>query len=201
LSQTINKTFLINDRFLKNIKFIFQIKENNDFYQIGKNEFLLIKIQPEFLFPLIVFLKYHSLALFNILSDITAFDYSVLQNSILKRFHLRYLFLSTQFNSRISIGFSLSQLSFAVFSISTLFKNAMWCERELWDMYGLIFVGNFNLRRLLTDYGFRGFPLRKDFPLTGFFEIIYNSSKKKILYEKVELSQSFRIFHYWKIWK
>lgn len=97
--------------------------------------------------------------------------------------------------------FAISQTYKPISSITLIYKNAMWSEREIWDMFGLIFYGNHNLRRLLTDYGFPSHPLRKDYPLTGFSELIYDSAIKKLRYSKVELSQAFRVFSYWKLWK
>ena len=88
----------------------------------------------------------------------------------------------------------------AIFSISKLFICSIWWENEIWDMFGIIFLKRKNLVRLLTDYGFHGFPLRKDFPLTGFIGAKYNLTKNRILYEKIELTQHYRIFNFHSPW-
>ena len=125
------------------------------------------------------------------------------------RFEIIYNFLNLFFNSRIYIITSISENTAysaltptsTLFSITSIFNGANWLERENWDMFGILFFNHPDLRRILTDYGFEGFPLRKDFPLTGFLELRYDEEQKSILYEKVELSQEFRFFDFESPWK
>ena len=133
---------------------------------------------------------------FEMLLDITAVDYP--QRT--KRFELVYNLLSIKNNLRIRIKIFLNDNQI-VPSISKLYKSASWYEREVWDMYGISFSGNNDLRRILTDYGFEGHPLRKDFPLTGFFELRYDETKKKVVYSKVKLTQDYRNFDFLSPWE
>jgi NADH:ubiquinone oxidoreductase subunit C len=139
----------------------------------------------------------------NLLVDLTVIDYPSLKN----RFNIIYNFLSIDFNFRAMLNFSLAETKLLHYensfinSITNIFKNANWLERENWDMFGILFFNNNDLRRILTDYGFEGFPLRKDFPLTGFLELRYDDEQKSIVYEDVELSQEFRFFDFESPWK
>ena len=133
---------------------------------------------------------------FEMLLDITAVDYP--QRS--KRFELVYNLLSLKNHLRLRVKIFLND-SEIVPSISKLYKSAGWYEREVWDMYGVSFSGNNDLRRILTDYGFEGYPLRKDFPLTGFVELRYDESKKKVVYSKVKLTQDYRNFDFLSPWE
>ena len=133
---------------------------------------------------------------FEMLLDITAVDYP--QRS--KRFELVYNLLSIKNNLRIRVKIFLNDNDI-VPSVSNLYKSACWYEREVWDMYGLSFSGNNDLRRILTDYGFEGHPLRKDFPLTGFVELRYDETKKKVSYSKVKLTQDYRNFDFLSPWE
>ena len=133
---------------------------------------------------------------FEMLLDITAVDYP--QRS--KRFELVYNLLSLKNHLRLRVKIFLNDNEI-VPSISKLYKSAGWYEREVWDMYGVSFSGNNDLRRILTDYGFEGFPLRKDFPLTGFVELRYDEAKKKVVYSKVKLTQDYRNFDFLSPWE
>ena len=133
---------------------------------------------------------------FEMLLDITAVDYP--QRS--KRFELVYNLLSLKNHLRLRVKIFLNDNEI-VPSISKLYKSACWYEREVWDMYGVSFSGNNDLRRILTDYGFEGYPLRKDFPLTGFVELRYDESKKKVVYSKVKLTQDYRNFDFLSPWE
>ena len=133
---------------------------------------------------------------FEMLLDITAVDYP--QRS--KRFELVYNLLSLKNHLRLRVKIFLNDNEI-VPSISKLYKSASWYEREVWDMYGVSFSGNNDLRRILTDYGFEGYPLRKDFPLTGFVELRYDESKKKVVYSKVKLTQDYRNFDFLSPWE
>ena len=133
---------------------------------------------------------------FEMLLDITAVDYP--QRS--KRFELIYNLLSLKNRLRIRVKIFLNDNEI-VPSISKLYKSACWYEREVWDMYGVSFSHNNDLRRILTDYGFEGHPLRKDFPLTGFNEVRYSEKEKKVIYEPVKLEQNYRNFDYESPWE
>jgi len=134
-----------------------------------------------------MFLKYNSLILANTCTDITIYD----RPGKKYRFTIIYYFISLEFNLRYKIFVKLSELE-SIQSLTTIYNSIIWCERECWDLFGVFFKNNFDLRRLLTDYGFIGFPLRKDFPLTGFYELVYNDSLSKICYTRVELTQELR---------
>lgn len=115
------------------------------------------------------------------------------------RFCVAYDFLSLVYNNRIRVK-SLIELSSAAFSLTKIFSSADWWEREAWDMYGIFFFGHDDMRRILTDYGFEGYPLRKDFPLSGFIEVRYSEKKKKIVMEKVVLAQEYRALSFKMPW-
>ncbi len=133
---------------------------------------------------------------FKILTDICGADYP--QRA--ERFEVVYHFLSVHNNLRIRLKTTVDAAS-AVPSIVTLYPAANWYEREAFDLYGILFEGHPDLRRLLTDYGFRGHPLRKDFPLTGFVEVRYDEEQKRVVYEPVKLPQEFRTFDFLSPWE
>jgi len=111
-----------------------------------------------------------------------------------------YLLLSHEFNQRILIDYEINENEI-VKSLTSIFPSANWMEREVFDMYGINFTGHPDLRRILTDYNFEGYPLRKDFPLTGHNEVRYSEDKKKVIYEKVKLEQNYRNFDYESPWE
>jgi len=160
------------------------------------NEELLIEIDENNLVDVIQFLKSNENYKFKQLIDIAAVDYP--ENE--KRFELIYLFLSHENNLRIKllIKFEINQ---AINSITKIFPSANWMEREVFDMYGIKFKNHPDLRRILTDYGFKGHPLRKDFPLTGFNEVRYSEKDKKVIYEPVKLEQNYRNFDFESPWE
>ena len=160
------------------------------------HEQLYLSIDNEDLLDVILFLKTNEDAKFRQLIDITAVDYP--ENS--KRFKMVYLFLSHQFNQRIIIS-SLINENEVVSSLTKIFPSANWMEREVFDMYGVKFKDHPDLRRILTDYGFEGHPLRKDFPLTGHNEVRYSEDEKKVIYEPVKLEQNYRNFDYESPWE
>ena len=160
------------------------------------HEQLYLNIDNEDLLDVILFLKTNEDTKFKQLIDITAVDYP--ENS--KRFKMVYLFLSHQFNQRIVIS-SLINENELVSSLTKIFPSANWMEREVFDMYGVKFKDHPDLRRILTDYGFEGHPLRKDFPLTGHNEVRYSEDEKKVIYEPVKLEQNYRNFDYESPWK
>ena len=160
------------------------------------HEQLYLSIDNEDLLDVILFLKTNEDTKFKQLIDITAVDYP--ENS--KRFKMVYLFLSHQFNQRIVIS-SLINENELVSSLTKIFPSANWMEREVFDMYGVKFKDHPDLRRILTDYGFEGHPLRKDFPLTGHNEVRYSEDEKKVIYESVKLEQNYRNFDYESPWE
>ena len=160
------------------------------------HEQLYLSIDNEDLLDVILFLKTNKDTKFKQLIDITAVDYP--ENS--KRFKMVYLFLSHQFNQRVIIS-SLINENEVVPSLTKIFPSANWMEREVFDMYGVKFKDHPDLRRILTDYGFEGHTLRKDFPLTGHNEVRYSEDEKKVIYEPVKLEQNYRNFDYESPWE
>ena len=160
------------------------------------NQELLIEIGESYLVDVIQFLKLNENCKFKQLIDIAGVDYP--END--KRFELIYLLLSHENNTRIKllIRFELNQ---TINSITKIFPSANWMEREVFDMYGIKFKNHPDLRRILTDYGFKGHPLRKDFPLTGFNEVRYSEKEKKVIYEPVKLEQNYRDFDFESPWE
>jgi len=161
-----------------------------------RNEELLIEISDNDLLEVVQFLKVNENCKFKQLIDIAGVDYP--END--KRFELIYLFLSHENNTRIKLltRFEIDQ---TINSITKIFPSANWMEREVFDMYGIKFKNHPDLRRILTDYGFKGHPLRKDFPLTGFNEVRYSEKDKKVIYEPVKLEQNYRNFDFESPWE
>ena len=161
-----------------------------------KHQQLYLNIDSKDLIDVAIFLKTNKDSKFRQLIDITAVDYPEKE----KRFKLVYLFLSHEFNQRILIDYQINENE-VVKSLTSVFPSANWMEREVFDMYGINFKDHPDLRRILTDYGFSGHPLRKDFPLTGHNEVRYSEDKKKVIYEKVKLEQNYRNFDYESPWE
>ena len=157
---------------------------------------LYLNIDNEDLLKVILFLKTNNETKFRQLIDITAVDYPEAD----KRFKLVYLLLSHEFNERILIDFFINENEL-VPTLTSIFPSANWMEREVFDMYGVKFKDHPDLRRILTDYGFEGHPLRKDFPLTGHNEVRYSEDEKKVIYEPVKLEQNYRNFDYKSPWE
>ena len=161
-----------------------------------KHDQINICIEDNNLIEVMIFLKTHSSTKFKQLIDITAVDYPERD----KRFKMVYLLLSHEKNSRIKIEFDIKEGEI-LSSLTSIFPSANWMEREVFDMYGVEFKDHPDLRRILTDYGFKGHPLRKDFPLTGHNEVRYSEEDKKVLYEPVKLEQNYRNFDYESPWE
>jgi NADH/F420H2 dehydrogenase subunit C len=134
-------------------------------------------------------LNKHTLFQYKQLVDIACYDFPGKKY----RFSVNYILYSFKYNTRLIVIVKTNEV-IPLPSITSLFKSANWLEREVWDLYGVFFDAHPDLRRILTDYGFSGHPLRKDFPLTGFVEVYYNDSKKRLRYEPVELAQEYRTF-------
>ncbi len=160
------------------------------------NDELLIEVDEKDIVEVVQFLKLNENCKFKQLIDIAGVDYP--DNE--KRFELIYLFLSHENNLRIKllIKFEMGQ---SINSLTKIFPSANWMEREVFDMYGIKFKNHPDLRRILTDYGFKGHPLRKDFPLTGFNEVRYSEKDKKVIYEPVKLEQNYRNFDFESPWE
>ena len=157
---------------------------------------IYITINPEELLDATLLLKTNKNTKFRQLIDITAVDYPENQ----KRFKIVYLLLSHELNQRIILNFFINENQ-QISSLTKIFPSANWMEREVFDMYGVKFTDHPDLRRILTDYGFEGYPLRKDFPLTGHNEVRYSEDEKKVVYEPVKLEQNYRNFDYESPWE
>lgn len=157
-------------------------------FSVWKDE-LVIYIPPAGVIPVFSFLKYNTAAEFTQVSSVTAVDFPTRD----QRFEIVYNMLSVRHNARLRVKTYADEAS-PVPSITSLFDGANWYEREVYDMFGVFFLGHPDLRRIMTDYGFEGHPLRKDFPLTGYTEIRYDEEKKRIVTEPLEMTQAFRNF-------
>ena len=157
---------------------------------------LYLTIDKEDLLDVIIFLKTNKDTKFRQLIDITAVDY--LENT--KRFKIVYLFLSHEINQRIILNYFINENE-VISSLTKIFPAANWMEREVFDMYGIKFKDHPDLRRILTDYGFEGYPIRKDFALTGHNEVRYSEDEKKVIYESVKLEQDYRNFDFESPWE
>lgn len=156
---------------------------------------ITILAEPSKVYDILYFLKNNTNCQFKELIDIVAVDYPQRE----KRFELNYLLLSLRFATRLKLKVRVDPYE-GVESITSLFKAANWFEREAWDLFGVFFHNHPNLRRILTDYGFEGHPLRKDFPLTGFVEVRYDEEKKRVVCESLETAQEFRAFEFQSPW-
>ena len=163
-----------------------RVKHNQIYLSIDSNDII----------DVILFMKTNENTKFRQLIDITAVDFPEKE----QRFRVIYLLLSHEFNTRVLIEFDISEGE-KVPSLTKIFPSANWMEREVFDMYGIDFKDHPDLRRILTDYGFEGFPLRKDFPITGHNEVRYSEESKKVIYEPVKLEQNYRNFDYESPWE
>jgi NADH-quinone oxidoreductase subunit C len=162
---------------------------------IAFNE-LKIDTNENEIISVISFLKSNEKLKFRQLIDIAGVDYPEEE----KRFNLVYLLLSHEKNIRIKISVSF-EIGKKIPTLTKIYPSANWMEREVFDMYGIEFVDHPDLRRILTDYNFEGYPLRKDFPLTGFNEVRYSEKEKKVIYEPVKLEQNYRDFDFESPWE
>lgn len=182
----------LHEYIAKDIKSIIG-SEANDF--VVAMDPLSFKIPLDSLITVLKFLRDNHSYKFKILIDLFVVDYP----SRPKRFEVNYNLLSISSNYRINLKVELNDGEGAP-SIAQIFSTAQWLEREAWDMYGVKFSGNSDLRRILTDYGFEGHPMRKDFPLTGYREVKYDAKKGKVVYEDVSLTQEYREFDFETPW-
>ena len=160
------------------------------------DENLTLEIKAEYLHDVLFFFRYHTSYQFEILTCISGVDYP--QNKY--RFKIVYDLLSIRYNSRLRVETYAHELS-SLDSCSDIFPAANWYECEIWDMFGVFFNNHPNLKRILTDYGFEGHPLRKDFPLSGYVEMRYNELEKRVVQESIELCQEYREFSFLSPWK
>lgn len=156
---------------------------------------ITLQIQSNYLIQTLKFLKNNEFSRFDILTDICAVDYIASK----KRFEIVYHILSLTYNQRLRLKLYTDEIA-SINSSTEVFSSASWWEREIWDLYGIFFKNHPDLRRILTDYGFVGHPFRKDFPLTGFFEVRYDEYKKLVIQEKIEFAQEFRVYSYISPW-
>lgn len=156
---------------------------------------LVITVQPKNLYFVINFLKLSSICQFNTLTAISGTDYPEREN----RFEVAYELLSLHHNRRIRVKTFVNEVTPLV-SITSLYPAANWWEREVWDLFGVFFQNHPDLRRILTDYGFQGHPLRKDFPLSGYVEVSYDEKLKRVISQPLELTQEFRSFDFRSPW-
>ena len=189
LNNSYEFSLFLRNLFIKDIATIL-IKKNNHIHIFLKENNL----------DIIFFLKNNSYFSVNQLLDFTIVDRLEMAIKKNKRFEFIYVFLSTLFNHRIFVRGFISMFE-SLKSLVLLFNSANWLEREVWDMYGVFIVGHPDLRRILTDYGFLGFPFRKDFPLSGYVELRYDEINKYVVVEPLELSQEFRYFKFENPWK
>jgi len=157
---------------------------------------IYLEIDKDDLIDVNIFIKTDKDTKFRQLIDITAVDYP----EELQRFKMIYLLLSHEFNQRIILSYYINENE-VINSLTSIFPSANWMEREVFDMYGVNFKDHPDLRRILTDYGFEGHPLRKDFPLTGHMEVRYSEEQKKVINETVKLEQNYRNFDYESPWE
>ena len=161
-----------------------------------KHNQLYLYIDNDDLIDVCLFIKSNKNTKFRQLIDITVVDYP--ENN--QRFKIVYLFLSHEFNQRIILSYYINEKEL-IPSLTSIYPSANWMEREVFDMYGVKFKDHPDLRRILTDYGFEGYPLRKDFPLTGHTEVRYSEDQKKVINEPVKLEQNYRNFDYESPWE
>lgn len=153
-------------------------------------------VQTNLLPKILIIFKNHFKYQFKVLTCLSGVDYP--EN--LYRFQIVYELLSIRYNLRIRLKVFIDELT-PMNSVESIFSGASWWESEIWDMFGIFFFNQKNLTRLLTDYGFHGHPLRKDFPLTGFSELRYNITKNRVVYENLELAQEYRTFEFISPWE
>ncbi len=187
----------MTDRALKNLgEYIVENLANDIVSADVLHGELTLKARADQIVKVLTFLRDDPECMFKQLVDICGADYP----ERLKRFDVVYHMLSLHLNQRIRVKVECDEET-PVPSVTSIFKSANWCEREAWDMYGIFFSGHPDLRRMLTDYGFEGHPLRKDFPVTGYVEVRYSEEDKRVVYEPVKLTQENRNFDFMSPWE
>ena len=163
-------------------------------YKVNGQE-MIISVAKEYLLVVLTFLHHHTNGGFQLLTCVSGVDYPQREN----RFEIVYELLSLGYNSRIRVKTYTNEVN-PIFSSVSLFPCANWWEREIWDLFGVFFYTHPDLRRILTDYGFEGHPLRKDFPLSGFVELRYDEDHRVVVCESIDFSQEFRMFSFSTPW-
>lgn len=163
---------------------------------ILKSNFAILIVKPKYLKNLLIFFKYFFGNNFSMLMDVWGSDYPYR----IWRFEVNFLILNLSVPYRIILR-TFTNEYVPISSVSDIYSSSGWLEREVWDMYGVYFSGHKDLRRILTDYGFSGYPLRKDFPLTGYTEVRYDDTKKQVVLEPLEVSQELRLFNFKSPWE
>jgi NADH-quinone oxidoreductase subunit C len=164
-------------------------------YEVVRHELIVAANAPDIV-KVATFLRDDPACQFISLIDITAVDWPGRE----QRFDVVYHFLSPQLNHRVRVKIMADEKT-PIPSLINVFRGADWFERETYDLYGVLFTGHPDMRRILTDYGFEGYPLRKDFPLTGFVEVRWDDEQKRVVYDKVQLAQEFRSFDFLSPWE
>lgn len=162
---------------------------------VTSNEMTLVT-SPFYLSFSLRFLRYHVNTQYKVLSTVSGADFPEKRS----RFEISYELLSIKFNGRARLKLFVKEFGFLQSAVA-IFDNANWCEREIWDLFGVYFYSHPDLRRLLTDYGFSGFPLRKDFPLSGYVEVRFDMATNRIVCEPLMLSHEFRLFDFESPWR
>lgn len=195
----ITRFFLLTYKYTLQFTYLFYVRHFLSKYLFGcfldKYSYVFL-ISPKNLEKSVFILKNHIIFMFEVLSDIVVNDFFFKK----LRFQVNYIFLSIFYNIRLNLRLNLAELQ-GINTVTSFFKVANWFEREIWDMFGVWVNYNKDMRRILTDYGFFGHPLRKDFPLTGFWELYYDEFFHIIRYSTISLQQLFRIFKNEVIWK
>lgn len=163
---------------------------------LAHDHLLVLETDAEHIAEVLTFLRDDARSYYKVLVDVFAVDYPEHE----QRFEVVYNLLSMKFNTRMRVKVRASEDTL-VPSVTSVYSSAEWFEREVFDMYGVLFSGHPDLRRILTDYGFDGYPLRKDFPLTGYVEVRYDEEQKRVVYEPVKLDQEFRNFDFESPWE
>lgn len=164
-------------------------------YAIARSE-LTVTVKAADIVKVARFLRDDPACLFTCIIDVTAIDWPARE----KRFDVVYHLLSPRINQRVRVKAELGEGE-TIASLIEIYRGVDWFEREAYDLYGVLFVGHPDMRRILTDYGFEGYPLRKDFPLTGFVEVRYDDEQKRVVYDRVRLAQEFRNFDFLSPWE
>jgi NADH/F420H2 dehydrogenase subunit C len=165
-------------------------------FEFSRTGEIVVQIKKDAIIPFFLFIRDHSSLQMKVLIDITAVDFPTRE----KRFEVVYNLLSVQYNTRLRVKVQTTEVS-TIPSIEKIYSAAGWFERETWDMFGIFFSNHSDLRRILTDYGFEGHPLRKDFPLSGYIEARFDQSEKRVILEPIEMAQDFRFFEFANPWK
>lgn len=178
------------------VNYVYKIVPNNIYNIIIEKGYVLININKKQTQQIMYVLSKSLFILSNSLIDLFGVDYPIKRN----RFQVNYYLLSVMYNIRLLVRVTVFKEE-SLMTITNIYKSGGWLEREVWDMYGIFFNNNLDLRRILTDYGFEGFPLRKDYPLLGFFQIRFDMEASHVVYERVNVAQELRMFEYLSPWR